>query len=268
MAIETETAVEAENSLAVTGSPPNLEASRDTDKRMSFFDHLDELRKRLTIVAIAVFIGAGIAWSFVGPLLDLLRDPLPKGIELYFGTPMAAFSAKIKISLVAGIAIASPVIIYQILSFLGPAFNRKEKKVLYPVLAAGLLLAAGGIVAGYLYIFPIGINWLVGQGTDVGLNPILLIDNYVSFASYFLLGLGIAAETPIILLAAIRFGIVSPETLKKNWRVVYIVILLAAAIITPDWSPVTMIAVAGPMVVLYHATLLFARFVKPKEARA
>ena len=270
MAIETETAAQTENPLAIadTAGSDGMQPVREPDKRMSFFDHLDELRKRLTFIAIAVFVGAGLAWLVVGQIFDLLRDPLPDGMKLYFGTPMAAFSAKIKISLFVGAVFTSPLIIYQMLAFLGPAFSRKEKKFLYPVLAAGLVLATAGIVAGYTYIFPIGIQWLVGQGVDVELNPILMVDAYVSFAGWFLLGLGLAAETPLILLAAIKFNIVTPEQLKKNWRVVYIVILLAAAIMTPDWSPVTMVAVAGPMAVLYHGTLIFARFVKPREARA
>ena len=233
---------------------------------MSFFSHMDELRKRLVIVAAGIFVAAGIAWGFMGPILALLQDPLPKDVELFFGRPLEAFMAKLKISLFTGFVLASPITLYQILAFLNPAMTGKEKRFVYPSLVSGLILAAGGIIGGYLYIFPIGINWLVAQGTDIGLNPILLISEYVTFSAFFLLGLGLAAETPLILLAAIKLGLVSVAQLKKNWRIVYIVILLSAAIITPDWSPVTMVAVAGPMLVLYHFTLIFARFVKPRGA--
>lgn len=232
---------------------------------MSFFDHLDELRKRLIWIAITVVICAAISWVFVGDILQLLQDPLPPKVELYFGTPMAAFMAKIKLSLYSGVILALPMILFQVLSFLVPALSKKERRIAYMVLASGGILALTGIVSGYIYIFPIGINWLVLQGLDVGINPILMIDTYVSFAALFLMGLGIAAETPLILLAAIRFGLVTREQLKKNWRIVYIVILLAAAIITPDWSPVTMAAVAVPMAVLYHGTLLLAYLIRKKD---
>jgi len=240
----------------------------DKEKRMSYFAHLDELRKRLTWTAIVVFAAAAISWNFVDPILDLLRAPLdllPDEVKLVSLSPLEAFMAKIKISLLAGVIATLPFVLLQGMMFLAPALKKKERRGLYIATVAGTFLGVTGVVLGYLFIFPIGIQWLAAQATSIGVSTDYRIGDYVSFALFFLAGMGVAMETPLILLGAIRFGVVTQEQLKKNWRIVYLVILISAALLTPDWSPVTMIAVAVPMAALYHLTMLFARFIHKKK---
>ncbi len=240
----------------------------DKEKRMSYFAHLDELRKRLTVTAIVVFVAAAIAWNFVNPILDLLRAPLealPGDVKFVTLGPLEAFMAKLKISLAAGVIATLPFVLLQVMLFLAPALKKKERRGLYIATIAGTFLGVSGVVLGYLFIYPIGIQWLAAQAASIDVSTDYRIGDYLSFSMFFLAGMGIAMETPLLLLGAIRFGIVTQEQLKKNWRIVYLVILVSAALLTPDWSPVTMIAVAVPMAALYHLTMLFARFTHKKK---
>ncbi|GFP22304.1 sec-independent protein translocase protein TatC, partial [Candidatus Hakubella thermalkaliphila] len=115
-----------------------------------------------------------------------------------------------------------------------------------------------GVVFSYFNLLPVAIGWLLNQGQ--GLELTLSVSRYVSFVGWFLLASGVAFELPLVLLALIKVGLVDRRALRKQWQVAYMVILLLAAILTPDWSPITMMVLALPMIVLYELALLLARF--------
>ncbi len=230
------------------------------DKKMSILTHLDELRRSIVISAIAVFIGASVCFFYAYPILDIIKKPAGD-IELMYMGVLDPFMAKFKIALFAGIFVAIPVIIYQVLSFLAPALKGREKKTVYPLVLLFVILFACGVVFGYKYIMPVGTEWLLGQA-EGQISPILTVDKYIAYAALFLLAFGISFEMPLFILVLVMLGVVSPATLRKNWRVAYIIILLFAAIATPDWSPVTMAIFAAPMIVLYEFSILLAWWYK------
>ena len=232
---------------------------------MTFFEHLEELRRRLVYIAIAVLICSVIAWFFAyDQVLRLLEAPL-EGQKLGFRTVTEPFVTKIIIALSVGIAAASPFILYQLLSFLSPALTGRERRVLYPVLFFGSLLFASGIFMGYEIIMPVGVRWLLGQGED--LVNLMTIGEYIGFVTRFLLAIGLAFEAPIFLLLLVAIGIVTPEGLQKGWRTAILVTLVSAAILTPDQSPVTMALLAGPMLVLYVITVIVAKILMRRRER-
>ncbi len=229
------------------------------DIRMSFIDHLDELRKRIVYVIFALVIGAGISYYFWKPILDLLLEPLGNR-QLYFTTPIEPFIGRFRVAIFSGLFIIFPIIIYQIMIYIAPALRTKEKKIAIPIIILLVILFYSGIVFGYQYILPVGVNWLIGQGQGY-IEQILTIDKYVSFVFLFLLAFGGGFQTPVAILVLVKLGAVTPKGLRKNWRVAYIVILTIAAIITPDWSPITMAVMALPMLVRYELSILLAKAV-------
>ncbi len=227
---------------------------------MGFLEHLEELRKRLVICAIAVFTTAMGCYYFWRPLFRFVEGPLGTDMKLHYITVMEPFIGRFRIAIFAGVFISFPIILYQTLLFVAPALKSKEKRFLYPMMVLMIILFICGVIFGYYYLLPVSVKWLFGQGEGL-LNPMITFDRYVNFVGLFLLAMGAGFETPIIILFLTKIGAVSPKTLRKNWRVAYVAILTIAAIITPDWSPITMGVMAVPMVVLYEMSILLSRFI-------
>ena len=122
-----------------------------------------------------------------------------------------------------------------------------------------MLFRSAGVAFCYMYILPVGLKWLTGQSGGQ-ISPVLMANQYVTFVALLLVGVGLSFETPLVVWLVVRLGIVTPQKLHKNWRIAVIVILAFAALITPDWNPVTMLLVAAPMFVLYEGSILFAVF--------
>jgi sec-independent protein translocase protein TatC len=228
-------------------------------KKMSFIDHLDELRKRLLVVMI-VFIAAIIGFY---PLHEKIMHFLTSSFlttDLVYLEIMEPFLANLKISFFCAIAVISPLLAYQIASFIAPVFSRKIRKYMIIIVIMFFILFAGGFIFAYKLLVPVAMKWLLNQGSNLKAN--LSINKYISFIGWFMIGGGIAFELPLVLLFLIKAGVLKIQMLRRQWRVVYIVILLLSAIITPDWSPVTMAVLAVPMILLYELSLLFAKIFK------
>lgn len=232
---------------------------RNSDKEMSFLGHIEELRKRI-IVVMAVFAAAFIpAFIYRKMIMDFLTFPLTDK-KLVFLEVTEPFLVNVKLAFFAAAAVALPVLVYQVVVFIRPALSQKMRKNLLILTIVFFVLFAGGIVFSYKLLIPVAIKWLLSQGA--GLEQALSVNKYISFIGWFLLGTGILFEMPLVLLFLIKADIVTIAQLRKQWRVVYIIILVLCAIITPDWSPVTMGVLAVPMILLYELALLMAKLFK------
>ncbi len=228
------------------------------EKHLTFFEHLEELRQRLIVTIICVMAVAAVAYFFSDWLILFLRKPAGP-IRLNFLSPLEPFMARLKVSVFAGVVIASPVVFYQILAYLSPALRKKEKRFLFPAVAMVVAFFALGVTIGYVYIVPISIKWLMGQAGTV-MHPMLTIDDYIKFITLFLLAFGVGFETPVVIMVLIKLGIVPYKTIRENWRFAYIIILSVAAVATPDWSLPPMLILGGCMIVLFELSMLVARF--------
>ncbi len=123
-----------------------------------------------------------------------------------------------------------------------------------------VVLFGMGASLGYFYVMPVAWTWLYTQGADLGIIQILSASDFINFVTLFLLAFGVAFETPLVLAALMKLKIVSHKTLRKNWRIAYVVMLIVAAIATPDWSLPPMLILGGSMIALYEATLLVTRW--------
>ena len=233
-------------------------AEKKDERKMTFTKHLDELRKRLVVSLVVVLLTTLFSYFYALQILDVLARPAGD-IKLHYLSPLEPMVARLKVAIFSGVGLAFPVLFYEFLAFVSPALRRKEKKYLYPGLFFALILFASGVTLGFLYIVPLGFNWLFGQAGE-RLVPTVTVSQYISFIGWFLLAFGLAFETPLVIFLLIKLGVVKRETLRKQWRYVYVIILFAAAVATPDWSPVSMMAVALPMLILYEVGLLLSRF--------
>ena len=234
----------------------------DRDKHMTLVEHLEELRQRLQYAILGLLVTTGVGLFFVDTLLQILLRPAGS-VKLTTLTVLEPFLVKVKVAFLFGFAVSMPWIMYQVYAFVDPALTDNERRRTIPLsLLAGLLFSIG-IVFGYLIILPVSLHWLLAQaGTQF--NALITANAYISFVLFFLLIVGATFETPLVILTLASLGIVSPQTLRREWRIAYMIIAGIAVFGTPDWSPVTMLLVAIPMVLLYEFSLVLCRiFIKP-----
>ena len=233
---------------------------------MTYLQHLEELRRRIIVSAIALVVAFAVAWLFAWDILAILKNPAG-GVTLNYMSPMEPFLVRFKLAMFGAVILALPVILFEILSFASPALKAKERRYTIGILVMIVLFFAAGVIFGYRVIMPPGIRWLFNvAGTQM--RPVLSANQYVTFMGWFMIGLGVSFETPIFIWMLVALGVVTPEQLVKQWRWAVIIILLAASIITPDWSPVTMTLVAIPMGILYILSILLARFTTRRRRAA
>jgi sec-independent protein translocase protein TatC len=246
-------------------------------KRLPFFEHIAELRQRLVVIAVTLFVGSTILYfdpffpAILGWLLDPIRDLLPAEGLTIFG-PFEAFTFRFKVALFAAIVVFSPILIWQVLAFFLPALRPAERKWVVPTFIAAVILFLGGAGFAYFVIMEPAFEFIFAQAGDM-VQIIPSADRFLGGLTMMLVGFGLSFEIPIVVFYSIGFGLISYKKIRENWRFVYTGLALVAAVATPDWSPVTMGALMGALAVLYEASLLLAKYafaskIKEQEALA
>ena len=233
----------------------------DDAATMSLLEHLEELRHRIIVVAIAILL-AGIAGFFIAdPIIALLRQPLPEGgAELIQLTVGEAFGVRIQIALMTGVALAMPVILYPLWAFVTPGLTVGERRLVWPLLIAAIILFAGGLLLGYLLI-PVAIGFLLDFSLE-GVEPMLGLSDYVGFVTTLMIAFGIALEFPVVLYLLARLGILSYAFLSKRRRYAVLVIALFAVVITPGDIFIGSATLALVMYGLFEITLQLIRVMR------
>ncbi len=239
------------------------------DEKLPFTAHLEELRERLIKSLIAVGVGFAISYFFSQDLFRVLMDPLlktlPPDSNLIFTGLTEAFFTYLKVSLVAGIFLASPVIIYQIWAFIAPGLYEEEKRLLIPVAIASAFFFVGGALFGYFVVFPFGFQYFLSFATDV-IRPMPSVREYFAFSVKLLFAFGITFELPVFVFFLSRLGIVDHEMLKGFRKYAIILTFALAAVITPP-DILSQIMLAIPMIVLYEAGILVAKVFGKKKVK-
>jgi sec-independent protein translocase protein TatC len=229
-------------------------------------EHLDELRARIFVSLGALIVCSVIAFIFHHEILDWLNAPLPddrdKPITLSVAEP---FLTAIKVSLLAGLGLALPIILWQLWSFLAPAVEeRSERMVLtYVLFATGLLVA--GVSFGYWVVLPKAINFLTNFD-ESHFQIEIRAREYYGFVMTVLLAVGLVFQLPIFMLALVRLGVISTDTLRANRRLGYFIVAVIAVLL-PGIDPVTTVLQAVPLIVLYELSIWLAVFVERRAAR-
>jgi sec-independent protein translocase protein TatC len=231
---------------------------RDDLATMSLLEHLEELRRRIIIIALAILACAVAGFFLAEPLITLLRAPLPsQGAELIQFSVTEAFGVQMQIALMAGLVLAMPVILFEIWAFVTPGLTRSERRLVWPLLGAAIVLFAAGLALGYLLI-PVAINFLLGFSIP-GVQPLLGLSEYVGFITTFLLAFGLALEFPVVMYLLARLGILSYSFLSKRRRYAMLVIALFAVVITPGDIVIGSATLAIIMYGLFEITLQLIR---------
>lgn len=225
---------------------------------MSLLEHLEELRSRIIVIAVAILV-AGVAGFFLAePLITLLRAPLPeRGAELIQTSVGEAFGVRIQLALMTGIALAMPVILYEVWAFVTPGLTRGERRLFWPLLGAAVVLFGAGLLLGYLLI-PVAINFLLDFSLP-GVEPLLGLGEYVGFITTFMLAFGLALEFPVVMYLLARLGILSYAFLSRRRRFAILVIALFAIVITPGDIVIGSATLAIVMYGLFEITLQLIR---------
>ncbi len=230
------------------------------EDKLPFTDHLEELRTRLIRCFIAVAIGAGAAYGFKEVIFSLLTQPLidalPKGDTIVFTGLPEAFFTYLRVSLLAGLLLASPVIIFEIWMFIAPGLYKKEKWVMAPAILLSVLFFTGGALFGYFLVFPFGFKFFLGFASE-SIRALPTMREYLSFASKLLMAFGLAFELPIFLTLLAIMGLVTPAFLRKNRKYAVVFFFIFGAILTPP-DVVTQILLATPMILLYELSIFGA----------
>ena len=238
---------------------------------MPFLDHLEELRWRIIYSLGALVIGVAIGFlvTFKFDLIGLMQAPvLPylRGQHLVYTHPGDTFSTILQMSLVVGIALALPVIGYNVWAFLSPALYRNERRIVIPILAAATFLFLAGVALAYFLVLPLTLKFLFGLEAE-SLTPMITVSEYFGFVTSMCLAFGGVFEVPIVIVGLSAMGIVSPQTLGKFRRYAVVIAYGAAAIITPGDLLTTTIALAIPLYLLYEVSVAVSYIIYRKKAR-
>ncbi|HWQ40418.1 MAG TPA: twin-arginine translocase subunit TatC [Desulfosporosinus sp.] len=228
------------------------------DDNLPLMEHMMALRKVLVIAAYAIVLGTIIGWFISDRTFAYLANPVTqlKDIKFITITPMEPMLVKLKVSLFIGIALAFPVLTWQIWSFVLPALKQNERKYLYLIVPSSVLLFLGGVALCFYMVLPIGIKFLLyAGGGGVQSTPFVTKTSYLGFLIPFLLTFGLVFQLPIVLLILIRIGVLTPQTLAKKRRWAILIIVILAAVFSPTPDVFTQVLMAGPMYLLYEISI-------------
>jgi len=240
----------------------------ETDEKMPFTLHLEELKKRLIRVLIAVGVGFGVCYLFKEKLFWALTLPLaavlPDNSSMIFTSLPEAFFTYLKVSFLGALFLVSPYILYQIWKFVSPGLFESEKKHVAPFVIFSTIFFLGGSLFAYYIVFPFGFKFFVGFGNDF-IRPMLSLREYLSFSMKLLIAFGIIFELPIFMFFLGRIGVVSSEVLRKKRKYAILLVFITAAIFTPP-DVVTQGLMALPLMLLYEISVWVVRAGEKKRA--
>ena len=227
------------------------------DSKMPFWDHVEELRRRLLIALIALAVTTAGSFLFAERIIGLLAEPAGSLDALQSIEVTENVAVFMRVSLLSGVAIAMPVILYELLAFIMPGLKINEKKWVMLTVFFGTVLFLAGAAFSYFVMLPASLTFLL-QFLGVETKPRL--SSYIDFITSLIFWLGIGFQFPILVFTLAKLRIVSVESLAKGWRYAIVLIAILAAMITPTVDPVNMALLMAPLLILYLLSILFAFF--------
>ena len=235
------------------------------DRELPLRRHLEDLRRRLTIAALAVVVTTVVSFVFYKQIIRFLLIPAEDlgpaiggdgGLVFIQVTEMVAVT--MKVSLISGLVLAFPVVLYQIVMFMAPGLTSREKRYLFTFMPGVLLAFMAGVAFAYFVLIPPAINFLLNWGSAIA-TPMIRIGNYINVMVMLLFWMGVVFETPLVMYVLAKLGVVSPRGFAR-WRRYWVVVaFILGALITPTFDPINQTLVAVPLIVLYEVGILLAR---------
>ncbi len=236
---------------------------------MGFLNHIDELRRRIIWSIIALLVACVITAFFIEPLLEhLILEPSIK-VDLTlqnlspFGQPLLYF----KLILIIGLIISFPFMLFQLWKFIAPGLYVSEKQWVGKITFATSFCFLLGIAFAYFLMIPVMLDFAAGFGTEK-INNIIDVNKYLSFITTILLSLGLLFELPMVAYVLARFGVITPDLMKKYRRHGILIIFILSAALTPTTDPINMMIFAAPLLILYEISIMIAKLARRQYLRA
>ncbi|HYM16511.1 MAG TPA: twin-arginine translocase subunit TatC [Dehalococcoidia bacterium] len=235
------------------------------EKVLTLIEHLRELRHRVMISVIAVVLGVLVSiWPLTKYVFHQLVRPAEQqvpGFKLHQFQLLDYWSTYFRVSLMLGVAIAMPVIIYQVLAFIAPGLTRTERRWLYSFIGGGSAMFLLGMAFAYFVALPRMLDFLLKPGT-ADVQPTISVTAYVDTVTRIILMSGLVFETPLFIMALAKVGVVTSRRLLKVWRYAVVLSVIVASFMAPSWNPLTPIIVGIPIFGLYALGVVLARLVE------
>jgi sec-independent protein translocase protein TatC len=253
------------------------DASASTDAKMTIWEHLEELRRRIIKSAVGVLGSTIIAWNFRERLLAELVKPYQRIWLEHFHRPLVlqtlapadAFLGYFELSLTAGVVASAPIIFYQLWAFVSPGLYKKEKRLIVPFVFFSTVLFLSGVAFAYFVAFPFTFNYfmsLLGPVTQgVELTQIVTLEHFLDFATRFLLGFGAVFELPLFIAFLVLAKIVSPKQLLRFGRWATVLAFVVGAVVTPGPEVTSQLSVSLALVALYFLSIPIAYLLSPRS---
>lgn len=233
---------------------------------MTLVEHLRELRTRIMRSLVALAVTGVVGWFLYEPILHLLLGPLrasaPEGSDLattlLTTDPLQPFAIRLRISSYTAIALALPVLLWQLWRFIAPGLYENEKKYGLAFIGAGTVLFATGAAIAF-WTMPKALEFLQTIGGEDNFTQIYAPDKYLRLITYMMLAFGIGFEFPLIVVTLLLMNIVNVDQLRKSRRMVIVIVAVVVAVITPSGDPISMLALTVPMILLFEAAIIFGR---------
>ena len=251
--------------------PPEDDDDSPAIGKMSFLEHLDELRKRIVNSAIAIGVCVVVGFAFINRIVDFILAPtrkaLPAGVKLIYTEPGEAFSLYVQIALIMGVVLAAPFIMYQVWKFIAPGLYSNEKRMAVPFVLFTTIGFVLGAAFNHYIAFPFMMAFFASFNTpDLAFMPKL--DEVFGLYTKMLLGMGIVFQMPAVVFFLAKMKMITARFLLANFKYAFLIIFIAAAVITPTGDMMTQTIFAAPMVALYILSIVIAWVVGPKRLRA
>ena len=236
------------------------------DRELPLGGHLSELRRRIIVTTVSLLVATAIAFAFHRVIFDLLMGPAQgfdslRDQKLVFTQMTEMIGIIMKVSLMGGLVLASPVILYQVVMFVAPGLTSKEKRYLFALLPGAMISFVAGATFGYFVLLPPALNFLLTFGSEIA-TPMIRVGNYINLVVTLLFWLGVSFETPLVMFFLSKIGIVTPRALARQRRFAVVVAFILGALITPTFDPVNQTFVAVPIILLYELGIWLARLAR------
>ncbi|HEY8417733.1 MAG TPA: twin-arginine translocase subunit TatC [Limnochordales bacterium] len=244
-----------------------MSAESSTETAVEFQDlvqRLAEVRTRIIRSLLFLVVASVVAYAFSQRMLDDMQGRLPAGSELVFLAPSEAFFARIKLALAGGLVLAFPYLMFQVLGFVSPYLNPRDRRVALLLIPLSFVLFLLGAGFSYFVMLPFALGFLLGFGGQL-MEPMLSVSPYVNFILLMVLPLGLIFQLPIVMVFLTRIGIVDPAQLARHRKYAVFAIFVIAAVLTPA-DVFSQLLMAGPLLVLFEFSLLVARLARRRQS--
>ncbi|HUS81724.1 MAG TPA: twin-arginine translocase subunit TatC [Dehalococcoidia bacterium] len=242
-------------------------SSSGSGKELTILEHLQELRQRLMVSAAAIVLGFAASLFLTKKFLEWITVPATNAgqdVSIVFTDVLGYWGAYFRVALLAAIAMAMPILVYEVLAFVSPGLTKQERRWVIPiVLGASFAFVAGAAFAYYVEMPP-ALRFLLNSSGDI--KPMINVTGYVDFVTRLMLVTGLVFELPLFVMGLAKLRVVTSRKLLGWWRYAIVLAFIVSAIVTPSIDPITQSVVAGPMIVLYFAGIALAKLVeKPSK---